>query len=83
MKKIRVGIIGAGNWASFGHIPALQLLPDYEVTVVQSRRKSVAELIAQKFGIKNVVNTPEEVANHPEVDLVAVLNNCPTTCRGN
>jgi hypothetical protein len=22
-KKIRVGIVGAGNWAEYGHIPAL------------------------------------------------------------
>jgi predicted dehydrogenase len=82
MKKIRVGIIGAGNWTSFGHIPALKLLPDYEVTVLQSRRRSVAESIAAKFNIETVVDTPEEVANHPDVDLVAVLTIAPLHAEG-
>ena len=81
-KKIRVGIIGAGNWASFGHIPALQLLPDYEVTVVQSRRKEVATAIAAQFGIPYVADTPEEVTNHPEVDLVAILTIAPLHADG-
>lgn len=81
-KKIRVGIIGAGNWAKFGHIPSLQLLPDYEVTVVQSRRRDAAEETAQRFGIKYVVDTAEEVANHPEVDMVAVLTIAPFHAQG-
>lgn len=72
-KKIRVGIIGAGNWANYGHIPSMVLLPEYEVVVIQSRRKEAAEDAAKRFGIPNVVDTAEEVANHPDVDLVAVL----------
>jgi predicted dehydrogenase len=79
---IRVGVIGAGNWASFGHIPALQLLPDYQVTVVQSRRKEAAQATAVQFNIPNVVDTPQEVANHPEVDLVLVLTIAPLHAEG-
>jgi predicted dehydrogenase len=72
-KKIRVGIIGAGNIAKFAHLPSLKLLTDYEVTAIQSRRKEAAEEAANLFGIKYVVNTVDELANHPEVDLVAVI----------
>jgi len=32
--KIRVGILGVGNWARYGHIPALRLLPQYEIVAV-------------------------------------------------
>ena len=35
--KIRIGIVGVGNWARYGHIPALRLLPEYELTAVSSR----------------------------------------------
>lgn len=34
---IRVGIIGAGTWAEYGHIPALKQLPQYLITAVFSR----------------------------------------------
>jgi len=72
-KKIRVGIIGAGNIAKYAHLPSLKLLPDYEVTAIQSRRKDEAEEAANQFGIKYVVNTVDELVNHPEVDLVSVI----------
>lgn len=77
VKKIRVGIIGAGNWANYGHIPSMVLLPDYEVVAIQSRRREAAEAAALKFGIASVVNTVDELVNHPEVDMVAVLTTAP------
>lgn len=75
--KIRVGIIGAGNWANYGHIPSMNLLPDYEVVAIQSRRKDAAEATAAKFGIKSVVESVDELVNNPEVDMVAVLTTAP------
>lgn len=77
VKKIRVGIIGAGNWANYGHIPSMVLLPDYEVVAIQSRRREAAEAAALKFGIASVVDTVDELVNHPEVDMVAVLTTAP------
>ena len=29
--KIRVGIIGAGGWARYGHVPALRTLDSFEI----------------------------------------------------
>jgi predicted dehydrogenase len=72
-KKIRVGIIGAGNIAKYAHLPSLKHLPDYEVTAIQSRGKHAAEEAANQFGIKYIVDTVDELVNHPEVDLVAVI----------
>jgi len=37
--KIRVGIIGVRpdqGWASMAHVPALQALPDYEITALSN-----------------------------------------------
>ncbi len=75
--SIRVGLIGVGNWAIRGHLPILQLLPDYHIVAVQSRRREAAENAARLFGIPYVLDTAEEVANHPEVDLVLVLTTAP------
>jgi predicted dehydrogenase len=80
--KIRVGLIGVGNWAAYGHIPALQLLPEYEVTAVHARRHDHAETIAAKFGIPHVLDTPEAVARHPDVDMVLVLTTAPQHADG-
>lgn len=75
--RIRVGLVGIGNWAVYAHIPVLNLLPEFEVVVISSRRQQYAEEIAKKFAIPYAVNTLEAVVEHPEVDLVAILTPAP------
>jgi predicted dehydrogenase len=55
-KKIRVGIIGVGNWGRYGHIPVLRLLPNYEIVAVASRRKEYGKQLAKEFGIPPCVH---------------------------
>jgi predicted dehydrogenase len=76
-KKIRVGIIGAGTWAEYGHIPALKLLPDFEITAVYSRSADKAAALAERHQIRHPVTTPRALVEHPEVDLVLVLTPAP------
>jgi hypothetical protein len=33
-KKIRLGLIGVGNWALFAHFRVLRLLPEYEIVAI-------------------------------------------------
>jgi len=35
--KIRVGIIGSGGWARYGHIPALQALEGFDIVALAGR----------------------------------------------
>jgi predicted dehydrogenase len=79
--KIRVGIVGVGNWARYGHIPALRLLPEYEIVAVSSRREETASAIAREFFIPHVFDDASKLVNHPDVDLVAVLPLRPNTLR--
>jgi predicted dehydrogenase len=76
-KKIRVGLIGVGNWANHAHLRVLSLLPEYEIVAVQARRREVAEAAAQRFGIRHVVDTVEELVVLADVDLVLVVNTTP------
>ena len=76
-KKIRVGLIGVGHWAEYGHLPALQLLPDYELTAVHSRSPEKAAELALRHGIRFALDSVEALVNHPQVDLVLVLNTAP------
>jgi predicted dehydrogenase len=76
-KKIRVGIIGAGNWAEYGHIPSLKLQPEFELTAIFSRDRQKADALAARHGFKYAVTSMQELAGHPEVDLVLVLTPAP------
>ncbi|WP_030605605.1 Gfo/Idh/MocA family protein [Streptomyces fulvoviolaceus] len=78
-QAIRVGIIGTGFWASYGHIPALRTLPEFEVVAVSARRKESAQQAAEKFGIPHAYEDAHDLIKDPDVDLVAVLT--PTSQR--
>ena len=79
--KIRVGILGAGGWAKYGHIPALQALDEIEVVAVSNRRKHTAEETAKQFGIKYAFEDAQSLIDHPEVDLVSVVAPAPEHAR--
>ena len=76
-RKIRVGIVGAGAWAEYGHIPSLKLLPGYEVTAVYSRDAKKAVAVARRHDIQHALNSLKSLVEHPEVDLVLVLTPAP------
>jgi hypothetical protein len=50
-RKKSSGFIGAGGWAKYGHIPALQSLEEFEIVAVSSRKNELAEEYAAKFNI--------------------------------
>jgi predicted dehydrogenase len=76
-KKIRVGIIGVGNWANHGHLRVLALLPEYEIVAVYARRRAAAEAAAATYHISHVAESIDELVTRAEVDLVAVLSTAP------
>jgi len=77
VNKIRVGIVGAGTWAEYGHIPSLALLPEFELTAVYSRSADKAQALAARHGIAYPVTSLQALVEHPEVDMVLVLNQAP------
>ncbi|MCO5974559.1 Gfo/Idh/MocA family protein [Actinoallomurus soli] len=75
MDRIRVGIVGASperGWAADAHIPALRALPEYELTAVGTSRPDSAREAARAFGAAHAFTDARRLAEHPEVDLVAV-----------
>jgi predicted dehydrogenase len=76
-KTIGVGLVGAGNWGRYGHIPALRLLPEYKIVAVSSRSRSKAQKIAHEFGIEHAVDNVDELARLSGVDLEIVLPPVP------
>ena len=80
MGKIRVGIVGLSpnrGFASIAHIPALRALADFEIVAVCTTRQESADAAARHFGIPLAFANPEELARHPDVDLVTVTVKVP------
>lgn len=71
-KKIGVGIIGVGGWASYGHLPAVQTVDSIDVVAVSSRTKAKAEDLAAEHGIASAYDDYHELIADPAVDLVVI-----------
>lgn len=71
-EKVRVGLIGAGNFTTSRMLPGFQKLPDVELTVVANRSRASAEKVAQQFGIPAVAADYREVVADPNVDAVFI-----------
>ena len=74
MKKLKVGIVGAGNIATGAHLPSYQELKDIvEVAAIADIVPERAQAAAEKFGIPHSYASVEEMlANEPELDYVDV-----------
>jgi len=78
--KIRVGIVGASpnrGFASIAHIPALQELPDFEISAVCTTRQESADAAARHYGVPLAFCDAEKLARHPDVDLITVSVKVP------
>ena len=70
--KIRCGVIGAGWWATFAHIPALLQHPDAELVAIQSDNQHEAQRIARDFGVPHACTTVEELLDMKGLSAVVV-----------
>lgn len=77
-KKIRTGIIGGSinnGWASSTHIPAIEHLNEFELTAVGTSNMQSAKKSAEAFHANHGFDNMEELAQHPDVDMVVVSIN--------
>jgi len=77
-KKLRIGIIGGSvnnGWARTTHIPAVQQLPELELSAVSTSNMESAEKSAREFKADHAFADASELSKHPEVDMVVVSIN--------
>lgn len=72
MKKVKIGIIGAGWWGTSAHIPAVKSHPDAELFAVHNRELASAKKIARDFGAKHACARLEEILSLKDLDAVIV-----------
>ncbi len=70
MQKIRVGIIGFGLSGAVFHAPFVTTIEGYELVKVVTSTN--AAKVQQKYPSVQVVATPDELINDPNIDLVII-----------
>ncbi len=59
--KIKCGVLGAGWWAAFAHIPALLSHPRAELVAIQKNDPQQARKVADDFGVLHSCTTTDEL----------------------
>lgn len=78
---MRVGLIGAVSgqtWAARAHLPALLAMNDVEVVAVATTREESAREAAALTGAQHAFTDGRALAQHPDVEVVAVVVRVPT-----
>ncbi|WP_158824153.1 oxidoreductase [Granulicella sp. S156] len=70
-KDVRVGLIGYGYAGKTFHAPLVRSVPGLKLTVVGSSKPDIVQ--ADLPGV-SVCSDMEEVANHPEIDLLVIAS---------
>lgn len=73
MKKVRLGIVGAGFMAQAAHIHCLQLAEGAEVVALASARPKLREAVARRFNLPIQYGSWSDLAAAQDLDAVAVL----------
>lgn len=71
-RKVRVGVLGAGTWATFAHLPGWTRDPRCEIVAVYDPERDRAEKAAETFGIQTVESDVQALVGRDDVDVVDV-----------
>ena len=71
--KLRVGVIGAGRWAGFAHLPGWQRSPLCELVVVCDLDSAKAQSRAKEFDVPEHTTDFEQVLSRRDIDVVDIV----------
>ncbi len=71
--SVRVGVLGAGNFANAVLLPTLKKIPSIELVSIASGSGLHAKVAASKFGFKSTANNEIEILQDPEINTVGIL----------
>ena len=70
---IKLGVIGAGNFAQAVMLPAIKDIPNIDFVEIISAFGVNAQHVAKKYKFRSVSTDFDEVVTHSEVDTIAIL----------
>ena len=72
-RKIRIGVIGAGDFAKSVHLPNLKSLSNlYDIRAIASRTGANAKETAKQFGVDYATSDYQEMLKDPDIDMVLI-----------
>jgi predicted dehydrogenase len=71
-ERIKCGVIGAGWWATYAHIPALLAHPSAELVAIQKRDADEARKVADDFGVPFACTSAAELLAIEGLEAVVV-----------
>src|SRR5829696_9009431 len=71
-ERIRLGIIGAGNFTRGRMLPNFKKIDNLEVAVVCNRRLESAQKVASEFDIPDATSDHHEVIERSDIDAVFI-----------
>ena len=74
MKKAKIGVIGAGWWATEFHIPHLKERDDVELTSVCKIEEDELKFVKEKFGFKHASTDYKEMLDMEQLDGVVIAS---------
>ena len=69
---VKVGLLGAGAWAEFAHLPGYKRDPRCELVAIADPIAERAEAFAAQFGIPHVCSSHDELIARADIDVVDV-----------
>jgi predicted dehydrogenase/threonine dehydrogenase-like Zn-dependent dehydrogenase len=73
VNAVRLGVLGAGNFANAVMLPVLKKLPSIELVSITSTSGFHAQFASKKFGFKYTAVSENEILQDPQVNTVCVL----------
>ena len=70
--KIKCGVIGAGWWATYAHIPALLGHPEAELVAIQNDNPQEAQRVARDFGVPMACTTVKDLLAIEAISAIVV-----------
>lgn len=70
--KLRVGMLGAGRWATTAHIPGWQRDPRCEVVVICDVKRDLADEAARQFGVREATSDWQATVARADLDVIDI-----------
>lgn len=71
--KLRVGVVGAGRWATRSHIPGWQRDPRVEVVALADTDADALASAGKEFGIQRLESDYRRLVEDPDIDVIDVV----------
>jgi myo-inositol 2-dehydrogenase/D-chiro-inositol 1-dehydrogenase len=81
MKKLKLGVIGAGRIGKVHTATLVQSVPQAEVIAIADINSASANGLAKTYGITSVFTNYMDVINHPDVEAVVICSPTDTHAR--